>query len=95
MQQKEYIVYIVTNTKRTVFYIGITNNIQKRWYQHKEKIHLNSFTARYNLTDLIYIERYTDISVAIKREKQLKKWSKKKKIALIHMQNPMMKTYVF
>lgn len=92
MKQKIYYIYILSNKSRTVLYIGVTNNIERRFSEHK---HPNSsgFTAKYKTHDLIYLEEYVDINLAIAREKQLKKWSRSKKIALISMQNPDMKTY--
>lgn len=80
-----YFVYIVTNAMRTVLYIGVTNNLKVRLYQHKmdaknEKAH---FAGKYNTFNLIYWERFENIEDAIKREKQLKGWSRKKKNALV------------
>jgi len=64
-------VYILTNKYRTTFYIGVTDNINKRIVDHSEK-RGSIFTSKYNITDLIYFEEYLDINQAIKREKQLK-----------------------
>ena len=83
---KEYYVYIMTNRSRTL-YIGITNDLKRRVYQHKEK-HIAGFTSQYNITQLAYYESTNDVHVAIAREKQLKGWLRAKKIALIESQNP-------
>ncbi|MFZ7132149.1 MAG: GIY-YIG nuclease family protein [Eubacteriales bacterium] len=84
---QNYYVYIMTNKHRTVLYIGITNDMQRRVYEHVNKI-LPGFTKKYNLDQLVYIENYNDIKQAIKREKQLKGWSRKKKDTLIIKSNP-------
>lgn len=80
--EKEYAVYILTNYKNTVLYIGVTSNLLYRVFQHREKIQ-DGFTKRYNVDQLIYYEIYDDVSYAIGREKQLKKWSRLKKEKLI------------
>ncbi|WP_101902465.1 GIY-YIG nuclease family protein [Tenacibaculum dicentrarchi] len=72
---KESYIYILTNKYRTTFYIGITSNISKRMIEHKEKT-ASKFTEKYNTSDLIYFEKFTDINQAISREKQLKNWRK-------------------
>ncbi len=81
-------VYILTNPAYTVLYIGVTSNLIKRVYEHKQHADPNSFSAKYNVTKLIYYEGTDDIRVAIEREKQLKKWSRKKKDVLIDTMNP-------
>jgi putative endonuclease len=83
-----YYVYILSNRHRTVLYIGMTNDLQRRMRQHAEAT--SGFTARYNVTDLVYFERYATSTAAIEREKQLKAWRREKKEALIHRQNPEM-----
>lgn len=88
MQRKNYFVYISTNKTHTVLYTGITNNLLNRDHQHKEKINKKSFTARYNVNKLVYYETYLDIRSAIAREKQIKGWTRKKKIELIRKENP-------
>ncbi|CAM1334556.1 GIY-YIG nuclease family protein [Tenacibaculum piscium] len=88
---KESYIYILTNKYRTTFYIGITANISKRMIEHKEKI-ASKFTERYNTSDLIYFEKFTDINQAISREKQLKNWRKEWKINLIKKLNPTLDT---
>ena len=82
-----YHVYILTNQNRTTLYIGVTNNLQRRIYEHKQGVHLG-FTKKYNLHQLVYFEHHTDIKAAIGREKQLKGGSRKKKLDLINSLNP-------
>jgi len=82
-----YFVYITANKVITVLYIGVTNNLIKRIWEHKNKV-APGFTAKYNVDKLVYYENYSDINEAIKREKQLKRWSRKKKIDLIKPFDP-------
>ena len=84
---KNYYVYIITNCKNTVLYIGVTNNLERRVYEHKNKL-IEGFSKRYNLNKLVYFEYLQDIIVAIEREKQLKGWIRSKKISLIESVNP-------
>ena len=79
---KYYFVYIMSNKNRTVFYVGFTGIIKKRTYQH-ERGEIDGFTKKYNCKYLVYYEKYKDANVAILREKQVKKFSRKKKIKLI------------
>ena len=81
-----YWVYILTNKSGTL-YIGVTNSLEHRLYQHKTKMN-KSFTSRYNINKLVYYEETDDVTAAIAREKQLKKWSRAKKITLIETLNP-------
>ena len=83
---KLYFVYIMTNYKNTVLYTGVTNNLKKRVYEHKNKL-IEGFTKRYNIVKLIYYEVYEDIRYAIEREKQIKKGSRKRKEILINSIN--------
>lgn len=83
---KIYYVYILTNKYRTIFYIGVTNNLVKRIEAHKEGTG-SSFTQKYNVKSLIYFEEFTSISQAILREKQLKNWKREWKINLIKSKN--------
>jgi putative endonuclease len=87
MEVRRYYVYILTNKARTVLYAGVTNSLSRRIWQHKNKI-LPGFASRYNLDCLIYFEEFRDINDAIGREKQIKGWSRAKKIALIGQENP-------
>ncbi len=80
--------YIMTNKNKTVLYVGATNDIQKRINEHKNKIHKNSFTARYNCDVLVYFEEYNSVKDAFIREKQLKAGNRKKKEDLINSMNP-------
>lgn len=87
---KTYFVYILSNKHRTVFYIGVTNDIQRRVAEHKD-FQGSSFCKRYNVTDLMYYESTNDIHAAISREKQLKNWHREWKVNLIKQDNPEMK----
>ena len=78
----------MTNKTYTTLYVGVTSNIVKRVQQHKDKVNIKSFTARYNLNKLVYVEAFQSIGDAIAREKQLKAGSRAKKIALIVATNP-------
>lgn len=84
---KTYWVYIVTNSTRTVLYIGVTNSIERRTNEHKSK-RVKGFTSKYNCGYLLYYEETSDIKAAIAREKQLKKWSRAKKEQLVDTLNP-------
>jgi putative endonuclease len=84
---KQYFVYILTNKSNKVLYIGVSNNLERRMYEHKNKM-IDGFTKRYNLTKLIYFEEASDIRSAIEREKQLKNWHRDWKIKLINNFNP-------
>ena len=82
----QYYVYIMTNQRNTVLYAGITNDLKRRIYEHKNKL-IKGFTARYNLDKLVYYEIYSDVEQAISREKQIKAGSREKKIGLINSRN--------
>ena len=84
---KYYYVYVLTNWNNKVLYIGITNNLQRRIYEHKHKL-VEGFTSKYNLNKLIYFETFEDSLLAITREKELKKWRREKKDELIMEINP-------
>ncbi len=83
---KEYYVYIMTNLSGTL-YIGVTNNLIRRVYEHKNKL-IPGFTSKYNISRLVYFESTTDIKSALNYEKKLKTWNREKKIALIKQKNP-------
>ena len=87
METKTYYVYIMTNQRNTVLYTGVTSNLIRRVYEHKNKL-ISGFTAKYNVNKLIYFENTSDIQSAIEREKQIKGGSRKKKIVLIESMNP-------
>ena len=82
----KYFVYIVTNWNNKVIYIGVTNNIVRRTYEHRNKL-IEGFTKKYNLNKLVYFEEYSDIKLAISREKELKKWRREKKNKLVERMN--------
>ncbi|SRR6266702_577905 len=84
--KKRYFVYITSNESR-MLYVGVTNDLHKRIYQHKSKL-IPGFTQKYNLCKLVHFEEFGDIRAAIAREKQLKGWLRSKKIALIVAKNP-------
>ncbi|MBR1925989.1 MAG: GIY-YIG nuclease family protein [Clostridia bacterium] len=83
----EYYVYILSNKTNSVLYVGVTNNLVKRVFEHKSKV-IEGFTKKYNINKLIYYEITTDIYSAITREKQIKSWNRKRKIDLIATTNP-------
>ncbi|MBI4100769.1 GIY-YIG nuclease family protein [Candidatus Microgenomates bacterium] len=80
-------VYILTNITNRVLYVGVTNDLVKRIYQHKNKL-IKGFSAKYHLNKLVYYEIFNDICEAIKREKQIKAGSRDKKLRLIEKTNP-------
>ena len=86
LAMKQYYVYIMTNRSGTL-YIGVTNDLARRAHEHKNKL-IPGFTAKYNITKLVYFETTTDVRTAIAREKQIKGWLRAKKIALIESVNP-------
>jgi putative endonuclease len=83
---KQFYVYMMANEMRTL-YVGVTNNIERRVYEHKNKL-LPGFTSRYGLTELVYLAETSDVREAIAREKQIEGWSRAKKVALIEEMNP-------
>ncbi len=84
--EKQYYIYITTNRNNTVLYVGVTNDLQRRVYEHKEKL-TEGFTKKYNVNRLVYYEVFEDIENAIIREKQIKGGSRAKKIKLIESIN--------
>lgn len=82
-----YSVYILSNWDDSVLYIGVTGNLQKRLYEHRHGL-VDGFTQKYNVHKLVYFEHTKDVYSAISREKQLKKWRRDKKNALIAEKNP-------
>jgi len=78
---------MMTNSHHTVLYTGVTGNIARRGWQHKQKMH-EGFTKRYNATKMVYVEAFRDINKAIAREKQIKRWTRKKKNRLVDSINP-------
>ncbi len=82
-----YYVYILTNKSSRVMYIGVTNNLERRVYEHKQEL-VEGFTKRYHVHKLVYFETTTDVRSAIEREKQLKGWLRARKNALVESVNP-------
>jgi putative endonuclease len=83
---KTYYVYILANQSRTL-YVGFTNNIRRRVWEHKTGL-IEGFTHRYKIDTLVYLESFGDVSCGIAREKQIKRWSRDKKLRLIAQDNP-------
>ena len=83
-----YYVYILANKRNGTLYIGVTNDLFNRSFQHKLKQDPNSFTAKYKIDKLVYYEEYQYVQDAILREKQLKKWNRQWKVRLIEKENP-------
>lgn len=90
LSQRYFFVYILSNFKRNVFYTGVTSNLLRRVWEHKEGI-VDGFTNDYQVHDLLYFETYDDPKIAIAREKQIKNWNRRKKNVLIAKQNPTLK----
>ena len=82
-----YYVYILTNWKGNVMYIGVTNDLERRLYEHKHEL-VEGFTKRYHVHKLVYYEETSDVRAAIEREKQLKNWARAKKNALVETMKP-------
>ena len=83
-----YYVYILTNQTDNVMYIGVTNDLERRLYEHKHHL-IEGFTRDYRVDKLVYFEETSDVMAAIEREKQLKKWRRAKKNALVQQTNPL------
>ena len=83
---KSYYVYLIANWNNKVLYIGVTNNLERRLYEHKNKL-IDGFTKKYNVNKLVYFEETTDVKSAITREKELKGWRREKKNCLIESAN--------
>ncbi len=86
MGSKNYYIYIMTSPKGTL-YTGVTNNLKRRVYQHKNKL-IEGFTKKYNITRLVYYQETPDAQSALAREKQIKGWVRRKKMDLIKSTNP-------
>lgn len=84
---KIYYVYILTNERSTVLYIGVTNNLVRRTYEHRNGL-VEGFSKRYNVKKLVYYEETGDVRAALEREKELKKWRRQWKLELIKRNNP-------
>lgn len=85
--QHQYYVYLLTNKRNGTLYIGLTNNLERRIYEHKNKL-IEGFTNKYGLNKLVYMESYQYVQDAILREKRMKKWKRQWKINLIEEDNP-------
>ncbi len=85
--KKQYFIYILASKKNGTIYIGVTNNLAKRVYEHKNNL-IKGFTQKYNVHHLVYYEVFDDVYEAITREKRLKKWKRQWKIELIRKFNP-------
>ena len=85
--EKLYYVYLLTNKNDKVMYVGVTNNLERRLYEHKTKMILG-FTEKYNVNKLVYFEETSDVHTAIAREKEIKKWRREKKNNLVVAVNP-------
>ena len=83
-----YYVYILADKFNKTIYTGITNNLIRRVYEHKNNLDAESFTARYGIHKLVYFETTSDVYSAIEREKQIKSWSRKRKNSLVESLNP-------
>jgi putative endonuclease len=87
MKSHDYFVYILTREKNSVFYVGVTNDLVRRVYEHKNNL-FAGFTSKYQVKMLVYYEYFDDIHEAIYREKIVKKWSRKRKMFAIESMNP-------
>jgi len=87
MSEKTYYVYLLTNKSNKVIYTGVTNNLERRLYEHTNKL-VEGFTKKYNVHKLVYFEETSDIQAALEREKQIKGWVRIKKNNLIETMNP-------
>ena len=84
---KSYWVYILASKRNGTLYVGVTSDLWRRIYEHKQKL-IECFTKKYNVTQLVYTEEFQDINDAIHREKCIKKWNRSWKLKLIEAQNP-------
>ena len=84
----EYYVYILANVTNTAIYVGVTRDILRRVYEHRNKLDPNSFTAKYDIHRLVYYESTCDVQAAIEREKQIKGWNRARKNKLVESRNP-------
>ena len=83
---KTYYVYLITNWSNKVLYVGVTDNLERRLYEHKNKL-IKGFTEKYNISKLVYFEQTSDIESAITREKEIKRWRREKKNNLVESKN--------
>ncbi len=87
MPYKSYWVYILASKRNGTLYIGVTNNIERRVFEHKSGLN-EGFTKKYGVKQLVYFEEFNDINIAIRKEKRMKKWNRKWKLDLIESENP-------
>ena len=87
MKNTNYYVYILTNKNNKVMYVGMTNDLSRRIYEHKNKL-IEGFTKKYNVSKLVYFEQTRNVNDAIHREKEIKKWRREKKNKLVETMNP-------
>ena len=87
MQSKQYYVYLLTNWDGRVMYVGVTSDLARRVFEHKNKL-VDGFTRLYNVDKLVYFEHTTDVLAALEREKQIKRWRRAKKNAVVQSMNP-------
>ena len=89
MWNYNFFIYITTNYDKTVLYVGVTNDLVRRLHEHEEnKGNTKTFAGKYYCYNLVYYERHSNIEHAIEREKEIKKWRREKKNALVHSLNP-------
>lgn len=86
-EERCYYVYLLTNWNNRVMYVGVTNNLRRRLYEHQNKL-VEGFTKKYNVTKLVYYETTNDVITALAREKEVKKWRREKKNNLVIAVNP-------
>jgi len=84
---RSYWVYILTNKRNGTLYVGVTNSLERRIWEHKTKA-IEGFTKQYGLTSLVHFESFRDVTAAIAREKEIKGWLRKRKLELIEKDNP-------
>ena len=84
----EYYVYILSNKLNTAIYTGVTRDLVRRVYEHKHHVDPSCYTAKYDITKLVYYESTSDVNAAIEREKQIKGWNRKRKNKLVESKNP-------
>jgi putative endonuclease len=85
--EKQFYIYLLTTSNNKVLYTGVTNDLARRIYEHKQKM-AKGFTKKYNVDKLVFYEAFGSIIDAIEREKQIKSWSRKKKNSLVDSMNP-------
>ena len=86
-EERTYYVYLLTSKNNRVIYVGVTNDLKRRVYDHKTKV-VKGFTEKYNVNKLVYYEQISDVITALSREKEIKKWRREKKNALVAQLNP-------